>query len=490
MKRSRDEQGVIILGSGLGGLIAGTLLAKNNHSVLILKENGYQPSSTIKNYRFVPFSNISEKRFKPSLLKKISHALNLASIVDPQEEGKPTRSNLYRSKQSDTLQVVLPKSRVDIFSERSLSQKEWRREFPRELTRIEEFYGELDHLQRLLKRAKAKRNASPFFPIQQDSFIKKLFSFDPYPNEKVNQRLAPFSKEFKELIQLQLTSRGNLHWEHFATSLAAHILLDERDELNLTVDLEKLEKEILTQFLRLGGKVEEIGQVKRVEQRWRKGLTVSLEGDPKVFRSKFLIFNAPLHRMSSLLVKKGKEALRSESKIKPLYVMIPLFVGIREKVIPVGMKDLVISVLDLEKPYHDGNLLFLSFSPKGDETKAPEGKRALTVESLMDPGKWEQGLLGDHQRRVMEHLHHLIPFLEDHIDFVDYQWAGEQVPKWSYSHFLYEAAPDLNWREGIIPMRLSKNIYLVGKENFPYLGLEGEIFSGLMVGQRILKKYS
>jgi hypothetical protein len=37
---------------------------------------------------------------------------------------------------------------------------------------------------------------------------------------------------------------------------------------------------------------------------------------------------------------------------------------------------------------------------------------------------------------------------------------------------------------------MSKNIYLVGKENFPYLGLEGEIFSGLMVGEQILKKYS
>jgi hypothetical protein len=42
----------------------------------------------------------------------------------------------------------------------------------------------------------------------------------------------------------------------------------------------------------------------------------------------------------------------------------------------------------------------------------------------------------------------------------------------------------------VVPMRMSKNIYFVGKENFPHLGLEGEIFSGLMVGQRILKKYS
>jgi hypothetical protein len=42
----------------------------------------------------------------------------------------------------------------------------------------------------------------------------------------------------------------------------------------------------------------------------------------------------------------------------------------------------------------------------------------------------------------------------------------------------------------MVPMRISKNIYFVGKENFPYLGLGGEVFSGLTVAQQILKKNS
>ena len=487
MKRSIDEQGVIILGSGLGGLIAGTLLAKNNHPVLLLKENGYQPFHTIKAYRFVPFSNISEKRLKPSLLRKISQACNLPSLMVPQEGDKPTQHILDRPMQRDTLQVVLPKARIDIFSQRSLFQKEWRREFPKEVTQIEGLYIELDRLQDLLKRAKAKKHASPFFPIQQQSLIKHFFSFDLFPKEKMSQKLAPFSKEFREFIRLQLMSWGSLYPEHFATPLAAHVLFDDEDELNPNVGLEKLEKEVSNEFLRWGGKIEEIDQVKKVEQKWRKGLTVSLKGDPTVFRSKFFIFNSPLHRISSLLDKKRKGVLK---KIKPRNVMIPLFLGIHEKVIPVGMKDLVISILDLEKPYHDGNVLFLSLSPKGDETKAPEGRRALTVESLMDPAKWGQSPLADHQKGVMDHLHYLFPFLEEHIELVDFEWASEQVPKWSYSHFLYEAASDFDWRKGVAPMRVSKNIYLVGKENFPYLGLEGEILSGLMVSQQILKKYS
>ena len=480
MKRAGNEQEIIILGSGIGGLIAGTLLVKNNHPVLILKENRYQPSYSIKGYRFFPFSNFSEKRISPNLIKNISQTLNLPLLIETQEEGNSVKNISGKSKQRATFQVILPKARIDIFPERSLSQKEWMREFPKEVGQIEKFYNELEQIQHLLPSV---------YPFRQRSFIKKLFSFDSLPKEGVDKKLFSFSRNFIEFIQLQLISRGSLYSNRFPISLAAHILFDETNELNLNFDFEKLEREILNQFLKLGGKIEEIDRVNEVNQGWRKGITLFLEGDPREFCSDFLIFNSPLHRISSLPGKKGKELIKWGEKIKPLYVMPPLFLGIREKVIPVGMKDLLISILDIEKPYQDGNVLFISLSPKGDETQAPEGKRALTVESLMELRKWEQTLLVDYQKGVMEHLYPLFPFLEDHIEFLDFQWAREQIPKWSYSHYLYETTSDFNWREGVVPVRISKKIYFVGKENFPYLGLEGEIFSGFMAAQQILKKY-
>jgi len=489
MKQSGNEQEVIVLGSGLGGLVAGTLLAKNNHPVLLLREKGYQPSYAIKGYHFVPFSNFSEKRLRPDLFKKISQALNLPLLMGTREESRQAKVSSDKSKQRAAFQVVLPKARIDIFPQRLLFQKEWKREFPKEVVQIEAFYNELDQIQPLLQVVKEK-NSSPFFPLRQRSFTKKYFPFDPFPKEEMDKRLSLFSREFREFIQLQLISWGNLYSNRLPLSLGAHILLDETNELNPDFDLEKMEKDILGQFLRSGGRVEEVERVKKVTLGWRKGFTLSMEGDPRVFRSQFLIFNSPLHRVSSLLGKKGKELLKWGKKIKPFYVMIPLFLGIHEKVIPVGMNDLLISILDLEKPYGDGNVLFLSLSPKGDETKAPEGRRALTVESLMDVGKWEQTLLVDYQQGVMKHLYHLFPFLEHYIEFIDFQWASDHVPKWSYSHFLYEATSHFYWREGVVPMSMSKNIYFVGKENFPYWGLGGEIFSGLTVAQQILKKYS
>jgi hypothetical protein len=490
MKQPPNEPEVIVLGSGLGGLVAGTLLSKNNHSVFLLREKGYQSSYSTKGYHFVPFSNFSEKSLKPRLVRKISQALNLSLLMGTREDGKQAKATPDKSKQRSTLQIVLPRARIDIFAQRSLSQREWTREFPKEVVQIEKFYNELDQIQHLLQKVNGKKNSPAFFPFRQRSLITKIFPFDPLPNEGVDKKLSLFSREFRELIQLQLISRGNFYSDRFPLSLATQVLFDGTNELNSDIDSEKIEKEILNQFLRSGGRVEEIDRVKEINLGWRKGFTLTMEGNPAVFRSQFLVINSPLHRITPFLGKKRKRLLKWERKIKPLFMMIPLFLGIHEKVIPVGMKDFLISILDLGKPYDDGNVLFLSLSPKGDETRAPAGKRALTVESLMDVGKWEQTHLADYQQGVMKHLYHLFPFLEHYIEFVDFQWVSDHVPKWSYSHFLYEPTSDFYWREGVVPIRMSKNIYFVGKENFPYLGLGGEVFSGLTAAQHILKKYS
>jgi len=483
-----NEQEVIVLGSGLAGLVAGTLLLKNNHSVLLLREKGYQSSYSTKGYHFVPFSNLSEKCLKPSLVRRVSRALNLSLLMGTREDGKQAKAAPDRSRQRTSFQVILPRARIDIFRDRLLLEKEWRREFPEEALRIEGFYNELDQIQQLLQKVKGKKNTSAFFPFRQRRFLAKMFSSDPLPKEGVDEKLSAFSREFREFIRLQLISWGNFYSDRFPLSLATQVLFDGANESNSDFDSEKLEKEILNQFLRSGGRIVEIDGVKEVSFGWRKEFTLTSEGSPAVFRSQFLVMNSPLHRIASFLGKKGKGILKWERKIKPVYMLVPLFVGVDEKVIPVGMKDLLVSVLDPEKPSDGGNVLFLSLSSKGDKTKAPEGKRALTVESLVEVEKWERAHLADYQQGVMNHLYSLFPFLEQYIELVDFQWASDHVSRWSYSHFLYESSSDFYWREGMVPMRMSKKIYFVGKENFPYFGLGGEVFSGLTVAQHILKQ--
>jgi phytoene dehydrogenase-like protein len=164
-------------------------------------------------------------------------------------------------------------------------------------------------------------------------------------------------------------------------------------------------------------------------------------------------------------------------------------VGIREKAVPVGMKELLVSIRDIEKPYEGGNLLFLGLSSEGDESEAPEGRRALTVETVMPLGEWDDDFFAEQEKSVRDHLKSLFPYMENYIEFIDSDWAKAQISRWSYPHYLYEAASSFDWREGVVPTRIAKHLYFTGRENFPYLGVEGEILSGFMVASEILKKY-
>ena len=491
MKWKGDGPEIIILGSGLGGLVTGTLLSRRDHSVLLLKESGYQRSHREMGYRFVPFSGLSEKRLKPTFLQKVSQALNLPLLASSKEEERRSKIDLEIRKKEVAIQVILPKARVDLFCQRSKFEREWSREFLKEVIQIEKFYKEIDHLQHLLMKMKIKEGPRSLFPLRPRSLVKRWLSFQSFPKEGIDARLLPFSREFRQFIQLQLISWGNLYSDRFPLALAAYVLLsnEESSELISDMDIEELEEKILEGFIQAGGRVEEIERVERISKKWRRGFVISLEGDQKLFRSKLLILNSPLHHLSKFMDGRDNRLSKWGKRIQPRYVLLPFFLGIREKVIPVGMRDLLISILDLKKPYDGGNLLLLALSPKGDESKAPEGRRALTVESLVPLEEWDQISLAEHQKGVMKHLEHLFPFLDKYIDFTDFRWASEQVAHWSYPHFLYQTTSDFYWRKGVVPSRISRNLYFIGKENFPYMGLEGEVFSGLMVAEQILQKY-
>ena len=124
MERQVNEYDVIILGSNLGGLISGTLLSRKNLSVLLLKESGYCPFYTKNGYRFIPFSNFSEQRLKSTLLRQISQWLDLTLLPSPQKEDQQARTIHPKPRPKVAFQVILPKARVDLFSQRSLLELE------------------------------------------------------------------------------------------------------------------------------------------------------------------------------------------------------------------------------------------------------------------------------------------------------------------------------------------------------------------------------
>ena len=266
-KQNGEEQDIVILGSGLGGLIAGATLSRHYRKILLLKERRYQPSFVREGYRFIPFSNFSERRLKRSLLEKISRTLNLPPLMGDREDERKIDSALRKAKQELAFQVVLPKARVDLYCERSTLRREWKREFSKEAEGIENFYKEMDRMGPLLKRMKPEGDSWSAFPIRFSPWIKRWLPFKFLPRERMNEKLSPFSREFREFIQLQLISLGNLYSDRFPLALAGYLLLqDAGEEWISQVDFEGMEKKILEIFALSGGKIEEIEGVEKIER--------------------------------------------------------------------------------------------------------------------------------------------------------------------------------------------------------------------------------
>jgi phytoene dehydrogenase-like protein len=488
MNWNNNDYEVAVLGTGLAGLIAATFLAKKKHRVLVLKEAGYEPSFSRGGYRFVPFSSFSEKRLKLPLLHRVAQSLGVSLLSSRREGGTPQRKN--HEKQKVLFQVVLPESRVDLFCDRSLLGAEWKREFPKELPGIMDFHAEIDRLRQLLEKEKTGENPQQFFPLRSRSWIRRLLPVDGLPKTATAERLSSFSKEFREMIRLQMISFGNLHSEQFPVSLASYLLPhDEAVEWFTSGDLGTLEENILDRFIQHKGRIGEIEKIEKTHLERKNGFTLSLGNGERVIRAEHIIVNAPLDHLTTLSGQWEKILSKWRRRVRPRYVLVPFFVGIREKAVPVGMKELLVSVREIERSHEGGNLLLLNLSSPGDESEAPEGRRALTVVSAMPIGEWDEDFFAEQEKLVRDHLDHLFPFMDRHIEFFDSEWTRTQISRWSYPHYLYEAPSGFDWREGLVPPRLAQNLYFTGRENFPYLGAEGEILSGLIVANHISKKY-
>jgi hypothetical protein len=92
---------------------------------------------------------------------------------------------------------------------------------------------------------------------------------------------------------------------------------------------------------------------------------------------------------------------------------------------------------------------------------------------------------------MMIHLSEVAPFLDRWIRVMDEGPSlGRYGSQWSCRDIIYETTSSFRVGKEILPIVMPmEGLFLASRENFPYLGFEGEILSGIKTAEAVFKRF-
>ncbi|MCS7220038.1 MAG: NAD(P)/FAD-dependent oxidoreductase [Anaerolineae bacterium] len=244
---------------------------------------------------------------------------------------------------------------------------------------------------------------------------------------------------------------------------------------------------------RLGGVVhyrQEVVRVRRTARdRWRVETRRGL-----VLEAEQVVFNLPPPNVVALLAEDAPSSLYRARIPKDGWGAFVLYLGVDASIVPSGPT--LHHQLLLEGPVTAGNAFFLSFSPSWDESRAPAGRRALTISTHTSLDFWWQLYENDriayeqHKQaeinRILAAAERFLPGLRDATDLilsgtpVTFQRFTRRCRGWvggyPQTHLLRTWSP-----------RLGPGLWLVGDSIFPGQSIPAAVLGGLRVATYILQ---
>jgi phytoene dehydrogenase-like protein len=460
----------IVLGNDLGSLVAAVTLANQGRKTLLVADDTphcYSESGYTFDIDPLPWSGFT----RGNVFKQF-----LSHLGIPQE-APPL---------NPPLQIIFRRHRLELCGTTERDTKEIQREFPDKYPEMLNFYTSL---------AKSSSFASSLIEkglhlrpeTMKDYF--RLFLNTPF----VALRKRPFASHIKMIRQMP--SLGTML--DIQLLLLSH--LDPRD-INpislaraLTVALQGVSyyregKHLLIARLKKkfegdGGDIEEHPVSTLDMERVIKINVESNDTVPTIYGRNIVISTyydqfIPLLERSRELTSLRKRYGRIRRTLHPF----TLHLGIYGRCIPEQMGTYVAVVPDETKTLEDGNLLFLETSEPGNTSRAPEGKRTLSITTFLKnpPSESADDLLKKTAEDMVKSLRFFLPFLEENIDFINLEKSID-ISK----NYRTIVGPRYDVKNSLLGISLlsnktsMKNVFLTGDILLPGLGFEGEIISGM-----------
>lgn len=485
---------VIIAGAGMGGLSAGSLLAKEGYSVLILEAGhvagGCSSSYYRKGYVFEAGATtlIGFDKYQPMKMLE-----DLLEIEIPKKQIQPSMTVHLNGKQ-----IIRWQNREEWIEEAS--------KFFGEPQEQKSFWELCFAISDVVWRVSGKNN---YFPPLNLSDFGQLLKNDvrdvwvlPYALKSVKKTAVDIgisNPEFYQFLDEQLIiSAQSLSNETPMLFGAPAVTYTNYTNYYIPGGLIEMVNALTSNLEDNGGKLQVKEKVTSIE-RINDQIEVNTSKE-KSYRSHCLISNIPVWNMADITQRNMKNYFQKESaKYDEAWGAFTMGI-VTDDPFPEEMTlHHQIHIDEGEKTYGlNSNSIFVSFSEKGDTNRTKEeSERVLNISTHADPKFWF-ALNGsyDNQKDIVQEQ--IIQLLNDKLPFFNIakvKLAFSSTPV-TWSNWVYRK----KGRVGGIPQSMSRSlldwtptqtpfpgIFMCGDTVFPGQGIPGVTLSGINVYLRVLK---
>lgn len=493
---TQQKTRIIVIGSGIGGLTAAALLAKQGYGVVVLEAQTYPGGCastwTHQSYRFESGATVAGG-FQPNGPHRV--AGDLLGIEWPVHQHDPAWS------------VHLPDRSVSL----TMDNADVLAKFPG----TERFWEQQSRVADLAWKMSAQGLPWPPRSVAEFAQLAKvgLLNFPrdlmliPFAFSTVYQWLErigladnkPFVRflDGQLLISAQTTTR-NVNALYGATALD----LARQGVYHVEGGIGGLAETLVARLQELGGAILYRHRATRLEVSagrvvgvWAKqGRRATRE---QFFPADFVIGNLTPWNVDELLGEHSPASLRREVRNrKKGWGAFVLHLGVNDAVIPPDFPDHHQILLDMEGPLGETRSVFISLSPRWDTSRAPAGQRAMTVTTHTNPQDWWDLLNRDEQayyarkdeyaRRIIDAIdERLIPGFRDNLALV---LPGTPVTYAFYTDRkdgMVGGFPQTSLFTARAPRTGIPNLRIVGDSIFPGQSTAGVTLGAIRVAQDV-----
>lgn len=491
---------VCVVGSQLGGLVAGALLARRNFRVLHVAHDDLGPSYAAGGY-VLPWAPLAipSPRHLPAaeaVLAELGLTTDVGRALEPSDPD---------------LQLLLPKHRVDVSRDPAILRGELRREWPHEAERLEAAFGELGTL---FDFAGFFLKAAP--PMPPEGFgerravkkaLKLASSAPGAPAAPVGDARPFGGLEDAELVRsLEISHRFLTYLDGPPSPLSLVRLLG--GALRGTHRLpggqgtlrEMIRRRIAESRGELRGGPGEPAVATALELDGKDVTAVRLADSPDAHVARAFVLAVDSDSIRSLLPADVASSRAAEvlGQLRRRRQLVSVNLIVRKGALPPALGENVLALRDPAGGDDGENAVFLQVLParrdgkKGERPAPAEAvadERVVCASAFAPAGTSGREAIGAIAARIRDAVADAIPFFERHL-------VAESVPALDApgggdaarlaSHPLYEL--DLDTTLGVtgLPVRAPwRNAFFAGREVLPGLGIEGEFYAGIQAAGHV-----